>query len=80
MLELAAQVGVEDVRLIGGRGRPVFLVTTELFLRRFGLGSLSDLPPRQAAATNDSASISRLSSALADGDNQCAEWTDAHGR
>jgi Segregation and condensation complex subunit ScpB len=55
---MARKLIAEDPRF-GGRGRPSFLVTTELFLwsspafvrgstplRRFGPGSLADLPPR----------------------------------
>jgi len=46
----------EDPRF-GGRGRPGFLITTQAFLRYFGLSSLSDLPPRtqqvEAEATAD---------------------------
>ncbi|MBV9174692.1 MAG: SMC-Scp complex subunit ScpB [Chloroflexi bacterium] len=42
---LARKLIADDARL-GGRGRPAFLVTTDVFLRRFGLSSLGDLPPR----------------------------------
>jgi len=42
---MARTLIAEDPRF-GGRGRPALLVATELFLRRFGLGSLGDLPPR----------------------------------
>ena len=78
---MARKLIAEDPRF-GGRGRPSFLITTDLFLRRFGLTSLSDLPPRQAGVTNELAapSISRLSSELADTDNQDADWTGADGR
>jgi segregation and condensation protein B len=37
----------EDPRF-GGRGRPAFLITTPIFLRTMGLGSLTELPPRPA--------------------------------
>jgi segregation and condensation protein B len=77
---MARKLIAEDPRF-GGRGRPAFLITTSDFLRRFGLTSLNDLPPRQRDITNDLAAV--LSSAfpteLADGDNQRTEWTDAHG-
>jgi chromosome segregation and condensation protein ScpB len=78
---MARKLIAEDPRF-GGRGRPSFLVTTELILRRFGLTSLSDLPPRQAPTTSEVAPLSSsvLSSAPVDGDNQRAEWTDAYGR
>jgi segregation and condensation protein B len=71
----------EDPRF-GGRGRPAFLVTTETFLRRFGLCSLGDLPPRAAANKNDvpAASHVTLPPELADCDNQHARWTGEHGR
>jgi segregation and condensation protein B len=77
---MARKLVAEDPRF-GGRGRPSFLVTTELFLRRFGLGSLADLPPRQSPATNELAAVSSgaFPSGLVDGDNQSAEWTDADG-
>ena len=39
----------EDSRF-GGRGRPGFPVTTPVFLRYFGLSSLSSLPPRNRFA------------------------------
>jgi segregation and condensation protein B len=42
---MARKLVAEDPRF-GGRGRPSFLVTTAEFLRRFGLSSLNDLPPR----------------------------------
>jgi segregation and condensation protein B len=42
---MARKLVAEDPRF-GGRGRPAFLVTTAEFLRRFGLSSLADLPPR----------------------------------
>jgi segregation and condensation protein B len=77
---IARKLIAEDPRF-GGRGRPAFLITTEVFLRRFGLISLSDLPPRQGVSTRDLAmSISAFPSELPEGDNQAAEWTDAHGR
>jgi segregation and condensation protein B len=37
----------------GGRGRPAFLVTTPIFLRTMGLGSLTELPPRPAPSHAD---------------------------
>jgi chromosome segregation and condensation protein ScpB len=40
---MARKLIAEDPRF-GGRGRPVFLFTTSEFLRRFGLGSLVELP------------------------------------
>jgi hypothetical protein len=72
---MARKLIEEDPRF-GGRGRPSFLVTTELFLRRFGLGSLNDLPPRQRGVTNELATISNstFSIELADGDNQRTGW------
>ena len=42
---------IEEDPRFGGRGRPSFLVTTEPFLRRFGLGSLAGLPPRGSRAS-----------------------------
>jgi len=42
---LARGLIADDTRY-GGRGRPAFLVTTERFLRVFGIGSLAELPPR----------------------------------
>jgi segregation and condensation protein B len=42
---MARGVIAEDPRF-GGRGRPAFLITTPIFLRTMGLGSLSELPPR----------------------------------
>jgi segregation and condensation protein B len=77
---MARRLVAEDPRF-GGRGRPSFLITTELFLRRFGLGSLADLPMRQGPATRQMGAVSgsTFPSALADGDNQPAEWTDADG-
>jgi segregation and condensation protein B len=47
---MARKLIAEDPRF-GGRGRPAFLVTTADFLRRFGLSSLADLPPRAHPAT-----------------------------
>jgi segregation and condensation protein B len=77
---MARKLIAEDPRF-GGRGRPSFLVTTELFLRRFALGSLADLPPRHRPVGNGPAAVSTtlFSSEPADGDNQTAEWTDANG-
>ena len=77
---MARKLIAEDPRF-GGRGRPSFLVTSELFLRRFALGSLADLPPRQVPVGNGLAAISTtlFSSEPADGDNQAAEWTDPDG-
>jgi chromosome segregation and condensation protein ScpB len=49
---MARKLVAEDPRF-GGRRRPAFLITTELFLRRFGLTSLSELPRRQAASTHE---------------------------
>ncbi len=43
---MARKLIAEDSRF-GGRGRPSFLVTTELF-SRFGLSSLGDLPPEES--------------------------------
>jgi segregation and condensation protein B len=54
---LMARKLIEEDPRFGGRGRPSFLVTTELFLRRFGLGSLADLPPRQSPVGNGLAAI-----------------------
>lgn len=51
----------------GGRGRPALLITTSTFLRRFGLTSLSDLPPRERGGTNDLAAVSSLCSAIRSG-------------
>jgi segregation and condensation protein B len=45
----ARRLVAEDPRL-GGRGRPAFLITTPIFLRSVGLGSLANLPPRPALA------------------------------
>jgi segregation and condensation protein B len=77
---MARKLIAEDPRF-GGRGRPAFLITTELFLRRFGLSSLSDLPPRQGPGTHGlgALSTSTLPSQLADRDNQRAEWIGADG-
>jgi segregation and condensation protein B len=76
---MARKLVVEDPHF-GGRGRPSFLVTTGLFLRRFGLGSLANLPPRQSSVANGLAvSSSAFPAELADGDNQGAEWTDPDG-
>jgi segregation and condensation protein B len=44
---LARGMIAEDARF-GGRGRPAFLITTPIFLRTMGLGSLAELPPRPA--------------------------------
>ncbi len=78
---MARRLIAEDPRF-GGRGRPAFLVTTELFLRRFGLGSLSDLPPRPDPSSADLGVVARAAfpSWLVDGDNLPAEWTGHHGR
>jgi chromosome segregation and condensation protein ScpB len=46
---LARKLIVDDSRL-GGRGRPSFLVTTDRFLQMMGLGSLAELPVREAVA------------------------------
>lgn len=51
---MARKLIAEDPRF-GGRGRPAFLVTTELFLRSFGLCSLADLPPEQTPVKSLSA-------------------------
>ena len=72
---MARKLIMEDPRF-GGRGRPAILVTTELFSRRFGLTSLSDLPPRQRGPTKEfAASSSPFPSELTNGDNQRTEWT-----
>src|SRR5207244_5332920 len=42
---LARRLVADDPRF-GGRGRPLFLVTTAAFGRLLGLGSLAELPPR----------------------------------
>jgi segregation and condensation protein B len=55
---LPARKLVAEDPLFSGRGRPSFLITTELFLRRFGLGSLADLPARQGPATRQMAAVS----------------------
>lgn len=47
---MARRLMAEDPRF-GGRGRPAFLVTSSEFLRRFGLTSLVDLPPRPNRGT-----------------------------
>jgi segregation and condensation protein B len=47
---LARKLIVDDARF-GGRGRPSFLVTTDRFLQVMGVGSLADLPPREAVST-----------------------------
>jgi segregation and condensation protein B len=47
---LARGLIADDARF-GGRGRPSFLVTTDRFLQVMGLGSLADLPAREAAPT-----------------------------
>jgi hypothetical protein len=76
---MARKVSADDARF-GERGRPAFLITTEV-LRRFGLTSLSDLPPCRGVSTYDLAmSSSAFPSELLEGDNQRAEWTDDHGR
>jgi chromosome segregation and condensation protein ScpB len=54
---LARRLIEEDTRF-GGRGRPAFLITTSNFLRRFGLTSLSDLPPRQSGVTEPARAFS----------------------
>jgi segregation and condensation protein B len=77
---MARKLIAEDPRF-GGRGRPSFLVTTELFLGRFGLGSLGDLPARP---TPDGAALTGrvqrpLRAVLAEGDNDAAGWTSAYG-
>jgi chromosome segregation and condensation protein ScpB len=77
---VARKLIAEDPRF-GGRGRPSFLVTTELFLRRFGLGSLGDLPPR---ASPDAAALAGggpapLRAVLAERDNHDAGRTSAYG-
>jgi segregation and condensation protein B len=36
---------IEEVGRAGGPGQPILYGTTELFLDRMGLASLSDLPP-----------------------------------
>ena len=46
---LARKLIADDARF-GGRGRPAFLVTTDRFLQVMGLGSLAELPPREAVA------------------------------
>ncbi|MBV9326662.1 MAG: SMC-Scp complex subunit ScpB [Chloroflexi bacterium] len=47
---LARGLILDDARF-GGRGRPAFLVTTDRFLQVMGLGSLAELPPREAVPT-----------------------------
>jgi segregation and condensation protein B len=47
---LARKLIADDARF-GGRGRPAFLVTTDHFLQIMGLGSLAELPPREAVST-----------------------------
>jgi segregation and condensation protein B len=47
---LARKLIADDARF-GGRGRPAFLVTTDRFLQVMGLGSLAELPPREAVST-----------------------------
>jgi segregation and condensation protein B len=47
---LARKLIVDDAHF-AGRGRPSFLVTTERFLQVMGLGSLAELPPREAVTT-----------------------------
>jgi segregation and condensation protein B len=71
---MARKLVAEDPRF-GGRGRPSFLVTTEWFLRRFGLGSLTDLPLRESPVANGPAAISTTPFPYepSDGDNQRAE-------
>ena len=44
---LARKLIADDARF-GGRGRPAFLVTTDRFLQVMGLGSLAELPVREA--------------------------------
>ncbi len=44
---MSRRLVTEDPRF-GGRGRPAFLITTPIFLRTMGLGSLAELPPRPA--------------------------------
>jgi segregation and condensation protein B len=44
---LARKLIADDSRF-GGRGRPAFLVTTDRFLQLMGLGSLAELPSREA--------------------------------
>ena len=53
---MARKLVAEDPRF-RGRGRPSFLVTTEVFLRRFGLGSLSELPSRPGPTSGDRARV-----------------------
>jgi chromosome segregation and condensation protein ScpB len=45
---LIARGLIADDPRYGGRGRPAFLVTTEVFLRYMGVGSLGELPPLPA--------------------------------
>jgi chromosome segregation and condensation protein ScpB len=47
LADLARKMIADDTRF-GGRGRPSFLVTTDRVLQVMGLGSLADLPPRDA--------------------------------
>ena len=60
---MARRLIAEDPRF-GGR-RPSFLVTTELFLRRFGLEPLADLPPRQIPETSAARNAAFASLSLA---------------
>jgi segregation and condensation protein B len=78
---LMARKLIEEDARFGGRGRPAFLITTSNFLRRFGLTSLGDLPPRERGVTSVLAvrSSNGFPAELADGDNQDTEWTDADG-
>jgi segregation and condensation protein B len=48
---LLARTLIADDARFGGRGRPAFLITTERFLQVMGLGSLAELPPREAVPT-----------------------------
>lgn len=74
---IARRLAMEDPRF-GGGGRPSFL---RRFLRRFGLGSLSDCHRDRARI----ATMSRLSRPRLfpqngfKGDNWHAEWTGGHG-
>jgi hypothetical protein len=67
---------IEDPRF-GRRGRPAFLITTELFLRRFGLASLAASHFRRGRSGGRRAE--RLRAVLAEGDNDGAGRTNLDG-
>lgn len=64
---------IEAAGRMDAPGRPMLYVTTDKFLRVFGLASLSDLPETEALSVAEQAEQLNLNSVLTDGDDSESE-------